>query len=192
MRDRRGNAMAILQVGFVPVPFSILCRGTRSHGASRAAKTRRHILALVALALTIASPVPARATGPEGQLTWGVHVSLAPTWFDPAEMSGIITPYMVYYALHDALGEAHAGQAVRAEPCQVMDRFRRRPGLRVHPARRREIPQRRARDGRGREVLVREVSRRVEQGAEGPRRSGRDPRSPARPLQAQAALAGLS
>ena len=37
------------------------------------------------------------------QLTWGVHVSLAPTWFDPAGMSGIITPYMVYYALHDPL-----------------------------------------------------------------------------------------
>jgi len=76
--------MAILQAGFISVPFSILCRGTRSRGASRAAKTRRHILALVALALTIASPFPARATGPEGQLTWGVHVSLAPTWFDPA------------------------------------------------------------------------------------------------------------
>jgi|GraSoiStandDraft_46_1057282.scaffolds.fasta_scaffold18712_3 peptide/nickel transport system substrate-binding protein len=102
--------MAILQAGFISVPFSILCRGTRSRGASRAAKTRRHILALVALALTIASPFPARATGPEGQLTWGVHVSLAPTWFDPAEMSGIITPYMVYYALHDGLVKAMPGQ----------------------------------------------------------------------------------
>jgi peptide/nickel transport system substrate-binding protein len=45
----------------------------------------------------------ATAAGPEGQLTWGVHVSLAPTWFDPAETPGIITPYMVLYALHDAL-----------------------------------------------------------------------------------------
>jgi peptide/nickel transport system substrate-binding protein len=102
--------MAILQAEFISVPFSILCRGTRSHGASRAAKTRRHILALVALALTIASPFPAGATGPEGQVTWGVHVSLAPTWFDPAEMSGIITPYMVYYALHDGLVKAMPGQ----------------------------------------------------------------------------------
>jgi peptide/nickel transport system substrate-binding protein len=32
-----------------------------------------------------------------------VHVSLAPTWFDPAEASGIITPFMVLYALHDAM-----------------------------------------------------------------------------------------
>lgn len=45
-----------------------------------------------------------RAQGkPEGTLTWGVHVTLAPTWFDPAETPGIITPFMFLYALHDAL-----------------------------------------------------------------------------------------
>jgi peptide/nickel transport system substrate-binding protein len=32
-----------------------------------------------------------------------VHISLAPTWFDPAETPGIITPFMVMYALHDAM-----------------------------------------------------------------------------------------
>src|SRR5262245_65443319 len=36
-------------------------------------------------------------------MTWAVHISLAPTWFDPAETSGIITPFMVLYALHDAV-----------------------------------------------------------------------------------------
>ena len=36
-------------------------------------------------------------------MTWGVHVTLAPTWFDPAETPGIITPFMFLYALHDAL-----------------------------------------------------------------------------------------
>jgi peptide/nickel transport system substrate-binding protein len=36
-------------------------------------------------------------------MTWAVHVSLAPTWFDPAETSGIITPFMILYALHDAV-----------------------------------------------------------------------------------------
>src|SRR5262249_26530170 len=40
---------------------------------------------------------------PAGQMTWAVHISLAPTWFDPAETSGIITPFMVLYALHDAV-----------------------------------------------------------------------------------------
>src|SRR5262245_278704 len=40
---------------------------------------------------------------PAGQLTWAVHISLAPGWFDPAETTGIITPFMLLYALHDAL-----------------------------------------------------------------------------------------
>ena len=41
----------------------------------------------------------------------GVHVSLAPTWFDPAEVSGIITAFMVLYALHDAMVKPMPGQA---------------------------------------------------------------------------------
>ena len=55
----------------------------------------RYLLALIAALLIAAGSGPARAASPANQLTWGVHVSLAPTWFDPAEMSGIITPYMV-------------------------------------------------------------------------------------------------
>ena len=43
------------------------------------------------------------AAAPEGQVTWGIHISLAPTWFDPAETPGIVTPFMVLYALHDAM-----------------------------------------------------------------------------------------
>jgi peptide/nickel transport system substrate-binding protein len=52
--------------------------------------------------IALAGPAPASAA-PEGQMTWAVHVSLAPTWFDPAETSGIITPFMILYALHDAM-----------------------------------------------------------------------------------------
>jgi len=40
---------------------------------------------------------------PSGQMTWAIHVTIAPTWFDPAEIPGIITPYMFVYAMHDAL-----------------------------------------------------------------------------------------
>jgi peptide/nickel transport system substrate-binding protein len=40
---------------------------------------------------------------PAGQMTWAVHVSIAPTWFDPAETSGVITPFLFLYAMHDAL-----------------------------------------------------------------------------------------
>jgi peptide/nickel transport system substrate-binding protein len=40
---------------------------------------------------------------PRGQMTWAIHVQIAPTWFDPAEIPGIFTPFMIMYALHDAL-----------------------------------------------------------------------------------------
>src|ERR1700730_15491119 len=65
---------------------------------------------LVVLLALLASPGVSLAAGPEGQLTWAVHVSLAPTWFDPAETPGMITPYMVLYALHDALVKPMPGQ----------------------------------------------------------------------------------
>ena len=66
----------------------------------------RHVRGLCAsllvFTLVAIGPSPG-AAAPEGQMTWAVHISLAPTWFDPAETSGIITPYMVLYALHDAV-----------------------------------------------------------------------------------------
>jgi len=72
--------------------------------------TRRHVLALLALG-PAATPGFAAAAGGASQLTWGVHVSLAPTWFDPAEVSGIITAFMVLYALHDAMVKPMPGQS---------------------------------------------------------------------------------
>ena len=68
--------------------------------------------ALVALtaALLLVLLVPFPAVGaPEGQLTWAFHVSLAPTWFDPAETAGIITPFKFLYAMHDALVKSMPG-----------------------------------------------------------------------------------
>jgi peptide/nickel transport system substrate-binding protein len=59
-------------------------------------------LTLSLVVLTMVAALPAAAT-PDGQMTWAVHISLAPTWFDPAETSGIITPFIVLMALHDAL-----------------------------------------------------------------------------------------
>src|SRR2546427_7351224 len=57
-----------------------------------------------------AAPPASRADAPAGQVTWAVHVSLAPTWFDPAETPGILTPFMVLYALHDALVKPMPGK----------------------------------------------------------------------------------
>jgi peptide/nickel transport system substrate-binding protein len=94
--------MAIIQAGSLPALSFAFCRDTRA--------ARWCLRSFLALALVAAAHGSARAAAPEGQLTWGVHISLAPTWFDPAEMSGMITPYMVYYALHDALVKAMPGQ----------------------------------------------------------------------------------
>src|SRR5437764_2616150 len=48
----------------------------------------------------VARPVVA---APEGTVTWGVHITLPSRWLDPGETEGINTPFMVIYALHDAL-----------------------------------------------------------------------------------------
>jgi peptide/nickel transport system substrate-binding protein len=67
----------------------------------------------VVLVLAIlAGGVATVAAAPEGQVTWGIHVSLVPTWFDPAETTGIVTPFMVMYALHDAMVKPLPGNAL--------------------------------------------------------------------------------
>jgi peptide/nickel transport system substrate-binding protein len=84
--------------------------GEPKSGVRETGPTRREVLALAALGLVAAAPGSAIAAGPAGQLTWGIHVSLAPTWFDPAETPGLITPFMVLYALHDAMVKPMPGQ----------------------------------------------------------------------------------
>src|SRR5207253_4142039 len=78
----------------------------------RSGMTRRDLLAVTALGAVAGAPAIARAAGPAGQLTWGIHVSLAPGWFDPAETSGLITPFMVLYALQDAVVKPMPGKAL--------------------------------------------------------------------------------
>src|SRR2546421_10194535 len=60
----------------------------------------RVLVLAIPLVLGLAAPVVA---APEGTMPWGVHITLASRWLDPAETEGIITPFMVLYALHDAL-----------------------------------------------------------------------------------------
>jgi peptide/nickel transport system substrate-binding protein len=64
---------------------------------------------VLALLLVLVAHAPA-AAAPEGQVTWAVHFSLAPTFFDPAETPGIITPFLVLYALHDGLVKPMPGK----------------------------------------------------------------------------------
>jgi len=76
--------------------------------------TRRGLMALSALGIVVPGKA-ALAEASDGQLTWAVHISLAPTWFDPAETPGMITPFLLLYALHDAMVKPMPGNA--AEPC---------------------------------------------------------------------------
>jgi peptide/nickel transport system substrate-binding protein len=66
------------------------------------------VVGLLPLAL---APSALAADPPAGQITFAVHVSLAPAWFDPAETPGVITPFMLLYALHDALVKPMPGNA---------------------------------------------------------------------------------
>ena len=81
----------------------------------RSGMTRRDLLAATAIGLVAGAPGAVRAAGAQDQLTYGIHVSLAPGWFDPAETQGIITPFMVLYALHDAMVKPMPGKT--QTPC---------------------------------------------------------------------------
>jgi len=75
--------------------------GTRASGIGNI--NRRDLLALAALGLAVGGARPSLAASPANQLTWGLHVSVPPTWFDPADTPGIISPFMILYAMHDAM-----------------------------------------------------------------------------------------
>jgi peptide/nickel transport system substrate-binding protein len=110
---------------------------------SRRAPSTSHacqvVLLLAALLLSFLAPSPAVAA-PEGQLTWAVHVSLAPMWFDPAETVGIITPFMFLYALHDALVKPMPGNPLApslaeswtVSPDRLAYEFVLRKGVKFH------------------------------------------------------------
>jgi peptide/nickel transport system substrate-binding protein len=65
---------------------------------------RRIVLWLtLASVLALASSHAHAQARPEGEMRWALYVTIAPAWFDPAEVVGVITPFWVMYALHDAL-----------------------------------------------------------------------------------------
>jgi peptide/nickel transport system substrate-binding protein len=83
---------------------------------TRAAHMR--LLLAVGMVLLMAGGLAPRAEGagpPQGQIVLAVDVSIAPSWFDPAETPAMGTPYMFLYALHDALIKPLPGQAMA--PC---------------------------------------------------------------------------
>jgi peptide/nickel transport system substrate-binding protein len=100
----------------------------------------RGFFATLLIAATSMAGTPPAGAAPEGQMTWAVHISLAPTWFDPAETSGIITPFMVLYALHDAMVKPMPGNPMApglaeswsASPDGLVYEFVLRKGVKFH------------------------------------------------------------
>ena len=99
----------------------------------------RSLVPLLLVAVLVVG-VSAVAAPPEGQVTWAVGVSLPPAWFDPAEATGILIPFMVYYALHDALAKPMPGKPMApslaeswsASPDGLTYEFVLRQGVRFH------------------------------------------------------------
>jgi peptide/nickel transport system substrate-binding protein len=96
-------------------------------------------LILAALAHTVVAR-PAHADAPAGQMTWAVHFTLAPTLFEPAETPGLITPFMILYALHDAVVKPLPGKSMApslaeswsTSPDGLVYEFVLRKGVRFH------------------------------------------------------------
>jgi peptide/nickel transport system substrate-binding protein len=80
------------------------------------------------------------ASTPEGELTYAMHVTLAPAWFDPGLNTGIITPKMVQYGLHDALFKPmpegrmtpSLAESYTESPDHLVYEFKLRPGIKFH------------------------------------------------------------
>src|SRR5262245_52052740 len=76
----------------------------------------RSFIALVCFSLVamLATPAGAQAQ-PDGQLTVAFDASIAPSFLDPAETSGLATPFVFLYALHDAVAKPMPGNNMA--PC---------------------------------------------------------------------------
>src|SRR5215813_12757698 len=68
----------------------------------RSRLARAGILSMLLL-LSLAAHVSTAAAAPEGTMTWGVHVTLTARWLDPNDTEAFIVPFLVLYAIHDAL-----------------------------------------------------------------------------------------
>src|SRR5262247_2720595 len=98
------------------------------------------VLVLVLVAVGGSGSVGAQAPKPEGEMRWALYVSLVPAWFDPGDVVGVLTPFWVLYAMHDALVKPMPGNHLTpslAESWTVSPDgrnydFRLREGLRFH------------------------------------------------------------
>ncbi len=104
---------------------------------------RRHtrLAILLSFSLIILSCVEAAAQSqPDGQLTVAFDASIASSFLDPAETSGLGTPFVFLYALHDALIKPLPGndmapclaESWKESPDGLVYEFKLRENLRFH------------------------------------------------------------
>ena len=65
------------------------------------------------LCLVVTAGPPGASAAPEGQMTWAVHTTLVPAWFDPADNIQA-TPFLIQNALHDAVVKPVPGRPMGA------------------------------------------------------------------------------
>ena len=65
--------------------------------------------ALLLVFVVVSVAPPAQAATEPGTMVWGLHVTLVSRWLDPGDTEALITPFMVLYALHDALSKPMPG-----------------------------------------------------------------------------------
>ncbi|PYM27287.1 MAG: hypothetical protein DMD78_02695, partial [Candidatus Rokuibacteriota bacterium] len=104
----------------------------------------RRLTTALLLACTLVTAGPARETAaqakPEGEMRFAIYVTLAPAWFDPGEVAGVLTPFWVLYALHDALVKPMPGnhnapslaESWTVSPDQRTYEFKLREGVKFH------------------------------------------------------------
>src|SRR5262245_41780817 len=102
----------------------------------------RLTLPLLCALLTASLIYPAAAqTKPEGEMRWALYVTVAPAWYDPGEsVVGVITPFWVLYALHDALVKPMPGNLMTPSLAeswtlsedQKVYEFKLREGVKFH------------------------------------------------------------
>src|SRR5205814_2997773 len=114
----------------------------RGHAGFRvgARSMKRVVMLLVVVSVLAASGSAAAQAKPEGEIRYALYVTLAPAWFDPAEVVGVLTPFWVLYAMHDALVKPMPGnhqapslaESWTVSPDQRVYEFKLRKGLKFH------------------------------------------------------------
>src|SRR5262245_41124830 len=86
------------------------------------------------------APRAAAQPKPEGEMRWAIYVTVAPQWFDPAEVQGQINAFWMLYPMHDALVKPMPGNLMTpslaeswtVSPDGRVYEFKLREGLKFH------------------------------------------------------------